>query len=308
MVTFRHGWNPTPRELPRPRFDTALRAVVPPAASDWYSQVPSVGMHLNDQWGDCTLASDANIVQGITFFGQGTETVVPDAVVLQAYEQSGFNPNAGPPGSNPTDQGWMVSSALALLKSQGMSGHQIAAYGQLANIADHNSVMTCTAEFGYASCGISLPQSAMDQFNAGHAWDVVASDGGILGGHCTCMCGYTATGPVVWTWGRAQQVTWAFFDRYFAEVWPVVAREWVSAASGTDPEGVDLAVLGAEFQSAVGQNPFPAPAPAPPPFPFPPLPPAPPSPPPSPAPHPLHRRHRAWGDLLARLRAWLRSG
>jgi hypothetical protein len=284
VVTFRHGWNPTPRELPRPRFDAALLAVAPPPSVDFYSAVPAVGLHLNDQWGCCTCAGDANIIQGVTAYGQGTETVVPDSAVLQAYEQSGFNPAAGPPGRNPTDQGWLITDALQFLKYTGMAGHRIAAYGQLGALGNHNAVMVCSAEFGYLSLGIYLPASAMDQFNAGHAWDVVARDGGILGGHCICMCGYNATGPVAWTWGKAQQLTWAFWDTYVSEAWPVVSHDWVSAASGKDPEGVDLVTLGAEFQSSVGQNPFPAgsvtppsPYPAPLPAPVQPPPPAPPA-------------------------------
>lgn len=238
---------------------------------------------------NCTCACDANIVQGITCYGQGSEVVVPDSVVLQAYEQSGFNPNAGPPGSNPTDQGWMVSDALALLKNSGMSGHRIAGYGQLASVKDHTAVMTCAAEFGYLSIGINLPQSAMDAVNAGRlVWDV-EGDGTIIGGHCTCVCGYTATGPVVWTWGLLVQVTWSFWDTYVEEAWPVVSQDWVSAASGKDPEGVDLVTLGAEFAAVTGQNPFPAPAPAPSPAPPPPAP-APPVPPvPSPGCSPFSR-------------------
>jgi hypothetical protein len=303
LVTFRHGWNPTPPELPRPRFDTALRAVVPPASADFYSRVPVVGLHLNDQWGDCTCACDANLVQGITFYGQGTETVVPDQVVEQAYEQSGFNPNAGPPGSNPTDQGWLVSSALALLKNTGMCGCQIAAYGQLASLADHSQVMVCAAEFGYMSLGLTVYQADMDQFNAGQTWDAAGNAGPLLGGHCICLCGYNSLGPVAWTWGRAQQMTWAFWDARVQEAWPVVSRDWVNAATGTDPEGVDLAVLGTEFQAVTGQNPFPAPVPAPPaPFPPPPQPsPVPPQPVP-PAPPVHHRKkHCGLGSLLDRV-------
>jgi hypothetical protein len=108
---------------------------------------------------------------------------------------------------------------------------------------------------------------------------------GMASHNCICMCGYNATGPVAWTWGKAQQLTWAFWDTYVSEAWPVVSHDWVSAASGKDPEGVDLVTLGAEFQSSVGQNPFPAgsvtppsPYPAPLPAPVQPPPPAPPAP------------------------------
>lgn len=276
MVTFRAGWLPTPPELPRPRFDAALRPRAVPASVDFYSAVSTIGFHLNDTWGDCTCACDANIVQGETSYGQGAEVVVPDSEVLAEYETTGFDPNAGPPGSNPTDQGWTVAAALAYLQATGLAGHKIAAYGQLQNLADHNSVMVCVAEFGYLSIGINLPNSAMSQFNSGPpagqqypVWDVVANDGGIDGGHCVCVCGYNATGPLLWTWGSVVQMTWAFWDKYVEEAWPVVSNDWVNAASGKDPEGVDLVTLGAEFQAVTGQNPFPGPNPTPTPSPSP---------------------------------------
>jgi hypothetical protein len=211
-------------------------------------------MHLNDQWGCCTCSADANIVQGITFYGSDTEFVVPDSDVLAAYEQSGFRPDAGAPGSNPTDNGWTCADALAYLKASGMSGHQIAAYGQLG-YTDHARVMTCIWEFGYASGGFALPQSAIDQFHAGEPF-TVSGNAAIAGGHCMAYCGYTATGPVLWTWGKAVQVSWQWHDTYCSEFWAVVSREWVSAARQRDPLGVDLAALSQEWQATVGQDPF----------------------------------------------------
>lgn len=249
LEIFRAGWKPTPEDVPRPRFDVALKPVTVPVSVDYYSGVPSVGMHLNDQLGCCTCAGDANIVQGITFYGQGTEFTVPDSDVLAAYEQAGYVP-----GNPSTDNGWTCGDALAYLKSTGMSGHQIAAYGQVS-YTDHAKVMTCLWEFGYESVGVQLPQSAMDQFNAGQEW-TVSGDSTIIGGHCIVACGYAATGPVIWTWGRAVQVSWQWWDTYVAECWPVVSKEWVSSASSQDPVGVNMAVLSQEWQSTVGQDPF----------------------------------------------------
>lgn len=261
--TFRSGWSPTPESVPRPRFDSALRpaAVSLPATVDYFSQVGTVGMHLNDQWGCCTCSGDANVIQGITTYGLGSEVVVPDADVLAAYEQAGFNPNAGPPGENPTDQGWTCADALAYLKAHGMAGHKIAAYGQVG-YTDRAKVQTCLYEFGYASLGVNLPQSAMDQFNqaeqAGKVpqWTVTRAGSNVIGGHCIIACGYTPAGPVIWTWGAHVQLTWAWVDTYVAEFWPVVSQDWVSSASQKDPLGVDKNALAAEWEQAVGQNPF----------------------------------------------------
>lgn len=250
LDTFRAGWRPTPEAVPRPRFDAALRVGVSvPNEVDYYSEIPSVGMHLNDQLGCCTCSGDANIIQGITYYGSGTEFMVPDSDVLAAYESAGYVP-----GNPFTDNGWTCGDALAYLKATGMSGHKIAAYGQVS-YTDHQKVMLCCWEFGYSSVGVNLPQSAMEQFNTGQPW-TVAGNSAILGGHCVCQCGYTAQGPVIWTWGKAVQVSWDWWDTYVAECWPAVSQEWVSASKSADPLGVDLATLGQQWQAAVGQNPF----------------------------------------------------
>lgn len=259
--TFRAGWSPTPESVPRPRLDSALRSVALPPSVDYFSHVPTVGMHLNDQWGCCTCSGDANIIQGITAYGLGTEAVVPDADVLKAYEKSGFKPDDGPPGSNPTDNGWTCGDALAYLKSTGMAGHKIAAYGQVS-YTDHAKVQTCLYQFGYASLGVNLPQSAMDQFNAAEQsgkqaeWTVTRKGSNIIGGHCIIACGYTSTGPVIWTWGGNVQLTWAWLDTYTSECWPVISQDWINSTSSKDPDGVDKAALVTEWESAVGQNPF----------------------------------------------------
>ena len=89
--------------------------------------------------------------------------------------------------------------------------------------------------------GFQVPQSAIDQFNAGKIWDVVTPDGGIVGGHCIytlayiAIIGYNDIGPVCMTWGRRQQMTWRFFDAYVDEAYVVIddINKWQNPA--TDP-------------------------------------------------------------------------
>ena len=157
-------------------------------------------------------------MQQQTQYGQGTEVVVPDSDVLAAYEQSGYQP-----GSPSTDQGWTVEAALGYLKTTGMSGHTIAGYGQLT-VSSVDELKTAIDEFGGVDFGVNLPNSAMDQFNAGQDWDVVANDGGIDGGHCICSCGYNSTGIQVWTWGKLITMTWAFAAKYARKPGPRSAR------------------------------------------------------------------------------------
>ncbi len=185
--------------------------------------------------------------------------------MLAAYEAVGhYNPNDGPPGNNPTDQGAQVPDALGYLKVTGMQGVKVAAYGDI-DVTNTEKIKVAIAEFGCVDAGVNLPNSAMTQFNAGPAegescpvWDVVANDGGIDGGHSVLLCGYNDKGFFLWSWGQLVLCTNAWWAKYGGEAWAAVSQEWLNAASGNDPEGVDKEVLGAEFLSVTGQNPFPA--------------------------------------------------
>jgi hypothetical protein len=229
-------------------------------------------MHLNDQLGDCTCAADANVVQQQTFYGQGTEVIVPDSATLLSYEKVG----GYVPGDPSTDQGALIPDALAYLKATGMVGHTIANYGSI-DASQVAKIKTAIAEFGAVDFGVNLPNSAQAQFQAGldagtmPVWDYDPSaDNTIEGGHCILGVGYTAAGFLIFTWSAVVLVTWAWWSRYGSEAWAVVSHDWVNAATGKDPEGVDLAVLGQEFAANGWPNPFPGPAPAPTPAPKPP--------------------------------------
>jgi hypothetical protein len=284
---------------------SALREGTAPASVD-FSKIPAVGMHLNDQWGCCTCAGDANIVQVQTYWGQGSEVVVPDQAVLQAYEAVGnFNPDDGPPGSNPTDNGAQIGDALRYLQNEGMCGHTIAGYGQIDTGAVEK-IKTAISEFGCADFGVNLPKSAMTQFEQGAdagvtpVWEYdPAADNSIDGGHCVLAAGYTTTGFLIFTWSQVVLVTWAWWARFGGEAWTVISHDWVNSVTGKDPEGVDLAVLGKEFQDVTGQNPFPGVPPPSPPSPIP----APSPPPPGPAP-PETSRCRS---LFSRIGRWLKE-
>lgn len=241
----------------------ALDEAKAPPSADYYSAVNPIGMCLNSEWGDCTIAGDAHIVEQQTAYGQGEQVTVPDSVCLTAYEVVGhFNPDAGPPGKNPTDNGAQVPDALAYLQKTGMCGHKIAGYGDI-DVSAAGKIQLAIAEFGSVSVGVNLPASAMAQFDAGPAdgeqvpvWDVTEDDGGIDGGHCVVLAGYDARGFYLFTWGAVVLCTYAWWLRYGGEAWAVISSDWVSAATGKDPEGVDMTVLGAEFEAVTGVNPF----------------------------------------------------
>jgi len=97
----------------------------------------------------------------------------------------------------------------------------------------------------------------MDQFNAGKPWDVVPGST-IEGGHYVPLVAHRENLEVV-TWGRVQQMTPAFLERYNDESIVYLSPEMLTA--GKSPEGFNLVQLQADL-AALGD---PAPAPTPPP-------------------------------------------
>jgi hypothetical protein len=107
------------------------------------------------------------------------------------------------------------------------------------------AVHRAIAFYGAAFIGVQLPQSAMDQFNAGQPWTVEPGSP-ILGGHCILPVGYDASGIQCVTWGSIVTVTWPWWESYVDEVWCVISQEVIEAKQGTGPK-LDLATLTADL-------------------------------------------------------------
>jgi len=239
-------------------------AVAPASVTD-FNTLPAIGMLGNDLYGDCVEAMIGHNVDEWTFFGQDNEYVVSTTEALNAYSTiTGFNPK-----DPNTDQGTTVQDGLSFLRKSGFGSHKAAAFAQL-DVSNIDEVKLAIAEFGSVSIGFNFPASAMTQFNSGSAWDVVRHDGGIEGGHAVLCVGYDATYIYLYTWDRLFKMTYAFWNKYVEEAWTTISVDWVNAATGTDPEGVDKYALGAQYAALTGDvNPFPAPAPTPTPTPDP---------------------------------------
>lgn len=286
-VRFRGGLQPNNPLKPRLRFSAFIRDIyTPPPTTNYYGAVSQWGMLGNNQWGDCVFAANGHIVEQQTALGKGQELIVSLGQVLSEYAKvTGFNPSAGPPGSNPTDNGSTLQDGLGDLRANGLAGVKIAAFAQL----DHTNmpeVLTGVAQMGVVNVGCVITQGAMDQFNAGQPWDGTG-DSTELGGHCIIMVGYDLQYFYFITWGQLQRATYNWWNNYVQEAWAVVSEDWAKVG-GNDPEGVNLYALGQEFAALTGDpNPFPPPIPVPPaPTPAPPVPAPAPNPPPEPVPVP----------------------
>ena len=322
-ITFKDGRKPPYPEDTHPRIKFAqIRTPAPtypkpPPFIDYITRVADWPMYKNDEAGDCVWAMIGHTIQAITTYGRGKTITVTDADVIKGYSDvTGYNPND--PSS---DQGTVIQDALNYWRKSGVGGHKIAAFAQVDH-TNPDEVDAALYLFGHIQLGINFPASAMDQFNAGEPWDVVKHTT-IEGGHAINL-GYVMDEPPqvvgrapngnlkVVTWGRVQEMTPAFWDKYVEEAWVVFSEEWLSAA-GSSPEGLDVAALGEAFTALTGER-FPVqPTPKPQPTPEP-VPPGPAPAPPGDADATLAAAARSWlryrhvgvnGSMARELTAWL---
>jgi hypothetical protein len=188
--------------------------------------------------GDCVFAGGDHESMLWTLEG-GTAATFTGANAIADYSAvTGYKP------SNPkSDQGTDVRVALKYRQNTGLvdtkgKRHRIGAYLALepGNV-DH--LVEALYLFGVVGIGIQFPASAMDQFDAGKPWSVVAG-AQIDGGHYVPLVAKRANFDCV-TWGRLQQMTAQFYTKYCDEAWAILSPEMLN--SGKSPEGFDLAQL-----------------------------------------------------------------
>ncbi len=169
------------------------------------------------------------------------------AQALQLYsEVTGFDPNAGPSGSNPTDQGTALQDLLAYWLKTGIpladgTRHKILAYFEVdpLNVADMN---LGTAESAGLYTGWNVPAFVEQQQTPGSIWDTGA-DTTSVGGHCTVSGGYLANGNrEAESWGSTDyQMTPRFVSTYMDEAYVVISDTFVEK-TGNTPYGIPLSV------------------------------------------------------------------
>jgi hypothetical protein len=273
MAEVRFGRRPTPPEVRAilPKLHSYVSLGAPPTSFDISAAGGSYPMDLNDQLGDCLCAAAAHMEQVFSDQVDGRPYVSSDASVLAMYQGLGYVP-----GDPSTDNGGTIPQALELWRAQGVGGRTIRGWAELAAITNVNDVKAACAEFSGLYCGLNVPQSALDQFNAGQGWDVEPFDGGIQGGHCVPVLGYDVAGVILVTWARVIRASWNFFYTYFDEVAVVIPTDYDRLPAGRSIDDDTEAQLIADLD-AIGGNITPGPAPSP----GPPRPPAPAPPPPS---------------------------
>lgn len=239
------------RELPPPPDAYDVDAGLPVTMTD-------DRVFVNDQLGDCVIAARAHMTMRFEDFEQKSLVNISDDEVKTEY----FYETGG------IDSGLVMLNSLNFWRKTGWKAagqsYTIYAYGN-ADPRDHTSLMQIISLLRGAYIGIYVPQSALDQFNAGQPWTYVPGSP-IRGGHCIYLKGYSPFGPECVTWGKPQKMDWNFYDRMCEEAYGVVDNRdnWLG-----DNSPVDLTLLDNYLHEVATEPPDPGP----------PVPPTPPKPP-----------------------------
>lgn len=239
--------SPNPPAL---RFSAYLRAEALPAVPTVFGQQALIpqkgwGMLLNDELGDCTIAGPQHVEMLWTAVA-GSPAAFSDNTARQDYEAAcGYVP-----GDPNTDQGGDMVSVADYWRKTGMidthgNRHKIAAYLQI-NASNLANVDLAAYLFGAVGLGITLPESAEDQFTNGQPWSVTPNSPQ-MGYHYVPYVGRTADGlRQIVTWGALQAVEESWLKANLEEAVAYVSADYLK--SGKSPLGFDLAALTTDLE------------------------------------------------------------
>lgn len=211
----------------------------PPDSFGHETIIDNWGVLGNSDYGDCVIAGAAHETMLINKL-VGNNIPFDDTCVLKDYTAiTGFDPK-----DPATDQGTDVQDCAKYRRLTGMLD---------ANGARHKIAMALALEkgnlthlwqaaylFDIVGIGIEFPSTAMDQFDKGKPWDVVAN-ASIEGGHYVPFLGKRGDLLYVVTWGKLQAMTIPFLEKYCDEAWTYLSQEAI--VNEKSPDGFDYALL-----------------------------------------------------------------
>jgi hypothetical protein len=116
-----------------------------------------------------------------------------------------------------------VLESLKLWRTRGWEAagqhFKILGFAEIKDRTDREAIKRAIYINTGVGLGFILPDSALTQFKDGQPWEVTRERPG--NSHYVYVSGYTKLGPVCVTWGRKQQMSWAFVDAYSDEAYAI---------------------------------------------------------------------------------------
>lgn len=196
---------------------SVMHAITPvlPTKFNWDQTHPGCHpkMYLNDTYGDCVLAYQAEATDRQVLLGTGKPCGITDAEVKKQY----FKETGG------EDSGLVVLSALKSWHKDGwIAGGHLHKNGGFASVVrtDQLAIKSAIHSDIGIQIGVNLPESAEEEFAHGVPWSDTSEPG--TGGHCIYGVGWNPLGLVIVTWGQYVTATWKWLHKYCDEMYAVL--------------------------------------------------------------------------------------
>jgi hypothetical protein len=210
-----------------------LKAIPPPpdkyAVDETLDKTIPLSMLGNDKYGDCVIVGKANHLLRLEEYEQDEVISVTEQDCLNQYwKEEGWRPCSWgwewwDKFFPKPDRGLVMLDSLNAWRKEGWSvagrNYTIHAFAALQDITD---LKNAVYYFNGAEIGFSVPQSAIDQFDAGEKWEVVSDYQPIVGGHAIYISAYSPEGVECITWAKKQWMSWEFYQKYADESWGIV--------------------------------------------------------------------------------------
>jgi hypothetical protein len=217
---FKLGKGTAKRDKRNFKFAALLKAApVLPSSYDFDIKHPGIPtpMFANDTLGCCVISGRAHQTLRFEDIEQGSVVMITDKDVTTEYLKE----------SGGVDSGLIVLDSLSVWRHKGWKvgkrKYLIQAYSEVDR-GNHTQVRQAIYANVGVGIGVSLPKCAQTEVQTGQPWATTTGAGsapGSWGGHYVYMCGYTPAGPVCITWGKKQQMTWRWFDKYCDEAYAI---------------------------------------------------------------------------------------
>jgi hypothetical protein len=241
--TYKLGKKPPVVDKRTLRFKKYLTLPAPPESVAYCEKVATWPMYYNNQYGDCTCAAAAHMIQNWTA-NAGTEISPPGPTVLKFYEHFVGSPP-------PPDEGCNMLSVLKYWRTAGLDKEKVTAFASL-DLKNQSQAQSAIYLLGSIYIGVALPDFAVQGDMLTVPW--VVPPGGPVGdaapnpnnGHCIPAVGYDEKQLWIVTWGELKSMGWDFYNAYADESFAVLSNDFIEK-SGVSPGGLNLQALKADL-------------------------------------------------------------
>jgi hypothetical protein len=213
--------------------------------------------------GDCTCAGIGHFLAAVTAFSGDDPggVMFTDTAILGMYEAvSGYQL-----GNSATDTGCMLQSVAQYMVTTGIADitgkvHKLAGYFAIGGYTNLGLLKQVANTFGGVYLGVSVSDSAGEQFSDGQPWTLPAAAANVGPDgidHCVVLQ-YSAFGVVgvgndetVITWGVEQKIDQAWAETNIGQAMGLITEDWI-AKNGTDINGQSLEQLIADSRNVQG--------------------------------------------------------